>query len=208
MIIKEHYMNMLHFRHATKEFDTARVVSTEDLMYVLEAGRLSPSSFGIEPWQFAVIRDGQLKEKLQKACFSQLQVGTASAVIVVLARKDLYIDDGFVEPLLRRDGNEYYDKFAKDFYTGYTNTMESEDIANYADKQCYLASMNLMNAAAILGIDSCPIGGFEEDKVLDIIGEKSKNFAVSLVIPLGYRAIEPKTKYRRVFNEVVKFIDT
>lgn len=208
MIIKEQYMNMLHFRHATKEFDTARVVSTEDLMYVLEAGRLSPSSFGIEPWQFAVIRDGQFKEKLQKACFSQQQVGTASAVIVVLARKDLYIDDGFVEPLLRRDGNEYYDKFAKDFYAGYTNTMESEDIANYADKQCYLASMNLMNAAAILGIDSCPIGGFEEDKVLDIIGEKSKNFAVSLVIPLGYRAIEPKTKYRRVFKEVVKFIDT
>lgn len=208
MMIKEQYMKMLHIRHATKEFDLTKEVSTEDLRYVLEAGRLSPSSFGIEPWQFAVIRDTQLKKKLQKACFSQLQVGTASAVIVVLARKDLYINDGFVEPLLRRDGNEYYDKFVKDFYIGYTNTMQSKDIANYADKQCYLASMNLMNAAAILGVDSCPIGGFEEEKILDIVGEKSKNFAVSMVIPIGYRVIEPKTKYRREFKEVVKFIDT
>ena len=203
---REEYMEALHSRHATKLFDTTKSIDEDDLTYILEAGRLSPSSFGIEPWQFLVVQDDSLKKKLQDASFSQEQIGTASAVVVVLARKDLHINDGYVEKLLRREGDEFYENFAKDFYSGYTNSLNEEQILNYADKQCYLASMNLMNAASILGIDSCPVGGFDSDKVSELCKIDSKKYAVSLVIPFGYAQNKIPIKHRRVFNEVVKYL--
>jgi len=208
MNIKNKYMKMLKFRHATRTFKENIVISNEDLTYILEAGCLSPSSFGIEPWEFLVAISKDAKNNIQKASFSQSQVGSASAVIVILARKDLYIEDGYVESLLRRDGDEFFEDIGKKSYTDYTSSLSKEGISAYADKQCYLASMNLMNAAAILGIDSCPIGGFEADKIIDLFNIDSSKYEVSLVIAFGYRVSEPNIKNRRDFDDIVKFVDS
>ena len=85
MDIQKKYMEMLHFRHATRNFDTNKKITYKDRDYILEAGRLSPSSFGIEPWEFLVIESRSIRKKLQDACFGQEQVASASLVIVVLA---------------------------------------------------------------------------------------------------------------------------
>jgi len=65
-----------------------------------------------------------------------------------------------------------------------------------------------MNAAAILGIDSCPIGGFEADKIIDLFNIDSSKYEVSLVIAFGYRVSEPNIKNRRDFDDIVKFVDS
>lgn len=207
MDIEKRYMEMLHFRHATRSFDANKNIAHIDRDYILEAGRLSPSSFGIEPWEFLVIESKSIQKELQNVCFGQEQVATASLVIVVLARKDLNLDEGYVEPLLRRDGDEYYDNALKEMYDGYLSSLDEEAIFDYADKQCYLASMNLMNAGAILGIDSCPMGGFENQKVLKMFDINSQKYAVSLVIPFGYKTGTINKKNRRNFDDIVKFIE-
>ena len=124
-----------------------------------------------------------------------------------LKYKDLKLEDGYAEPLLRRHGDELYDNVWKDFYTGYTSNMDEEQIINYADKQCHMAATNMLNAAAALRIDSCPIGGFDPQSVLDILKIDKQKFAISLLIPLGYRVDEQAIKHRRAFEDVVSFID-
>lgn len=207
MDTKKGFERILQFRHATKRFDSGKKVSKEALRYILEAGRLSPSSFGIEPWQFIVVTSAALKHKVQRACYDQAQVGTASAVIVVAARLDLHLDDGYAEALLRRDGETYYNSFAKSAYSGYTEAMSEQMLGEYADKQCYLASMNLMNAAAALQIDSCPLGGFDEDTLLQILMLDQAKYKIALVVPLGYRSSKPGPRQRRPFDDVVIYAD-
>lgn len=206
MDMRKKYMEMLHFRHATRAFDTEKSIEKNDIEYILEAGRLSPSSFGIEPWKFLVVESKKMQEKLQEACFGQAQIAMASLVIVVLARKDLRLEDGYVEKLLRRDGDDYYDNALKEMYDGYLSSLDDKAIFDYADKQCYLAAMNLMNAGAILGIDSCSIGGFESDKIIELFELDSVKYAVSMVIPFGYKSGTISKKNRRDFDDVVEYI--
>ena len=153
-----------------------------------------------------VIESKKIQEELQELCFNQEQITMASFVIVVLARKDLRLEDGYVEKLLRRDGDEYFDNALECMYDGYLSSLNDEELFHYADKQCYLAAMNFMNAGAILGIDSCPMGGFESDKIIQLFKLDSLTYAVSMVIPFGYKSGTISKKNRRDFDDVVKYI--
>ena len=62
---------------------------------------------------------------------------------------------------------------------------------------------NMTNGASAIGIDSCPIEGFESEKVESILNIDKDNFAVSIILPFGYRLNSPKIKNRRSFDEVV-----
>ena len=59
---KEKIMDAFHFRHACKEFDPMHKISEEDFKFILETGRLSPSSFGYEPWKFVIVQNKELRE--------------------------------------------------------------------------------------------------------------------------------------------------
>ncbi len=54
--LKKQILDAYHFRHATKEFDPNKKVSDSDFEFILETGRLSPSSLGLEPWKFVVVK--------------------------------------------------------------------------------------------------------------------------------------------------------
>jgi len=62
---KQEILDAFNFRHATKEFDPTKKISDEDFQFILETGRLSPSSVGYEPWKFLVVENKDLKEKLK-----------------------------------------------------------------------------------------------------------------------------------------------
>ncbi|WP_176519285.1 nitroreductase family protein, partial [Bacillus toyonensis] len=64
-ITKEKIMEAFHFRHACKAFDPMQKISEEDFNFILETGRLSPSSFGYEPWKFVIVQNKEVREKLQ-----------------------------------------------------------------------------------------------------------------------------------------------
>ncbi|NCN41420.1 NAD(P)H-dependent oxidoreductase, partial [bacterium] len=73
----------LNWRYATKEFDTQKKVSDDDLKTILESARLAPSSFGIEPWKFLVVTNPELREKIRKVSYDQSKVTDASHLIIL-----------------------------------------------------------------------------------------------------------------------------
>ena len=83
--MKEELLEAMRFRHACKLFDEAKKIPDDDLRFILEAGRLSQSSFGLEPWRFIVVRQAELKERLREACFGQAQLTTCSDVVAIAA---------------------------------------------------------------------------------------------------------------------------
>ncbi len=203
-IDKEDILKAFHFRHACKEFDKSKKISEEDLQYILETGRLSPSSFGLEQWKFLVVQKPELKEKLQPACFDQKQITTCSDLVVILAKKGLYEPgSAHVASMFKRWNypEEIYNMLI-DFHAGLA---ANYDLTQWAVEQCHIAAANMMTAAALIGIDSCPIGGFLPDKVKEVLDIDSEKFQVGLIVPFGYRLNPQPPKTRLPFDELVEF---
>ena len=202
--LREHFLEAMRFRHACRAFEPGRRIAQEDLEYVFEAGRLSPSSLGLEHWRFVVVQDPALKETLQKACMGQPQVGSASAVIVILAREQaLAPDSEYVARMFHRMAPAPADFTALlDFYR---NFAEHNDLTAWSIAQCHIAAANMMTAAAVIGVDSCPIGAFSGSAVLDALGITSRADVVALVVALGYRERAPAAKKRLPLSEIVEY---
>jgi nitroreductase len=83
------FLTNLSWRYATKKFDTSRKVSDADLDSILEAIRLTPTSFGMQPYHFYVVSNQEVKDKIQAVSWNQPQIGTSSHLIVFTARTDL-----------------------------------------------------------------------------------------------------------------------
>jgi nitroreductase len=157
--MRDEFMRLLDFRFACKVFDEKRALPRADLDYVLEAGRLSPSSLGLEPWRFLVIEDRALRRHLRSACWNQSQITSASAVIVILALKsELSPETGYARRMLRRlVASDAELEEAMEIYRGIVRG----DLAQWSVAQCHIAAADMILAAAAIGIDSCPMGGFE-----------------------------------------------
>lgn len=204
------FMEAMDFRHACKIFDETKKVSTEDINYILEVGRKSPSSFGMEAWKFLVITNEELKAKLRPACWDQVQITSCSHLVVVLAGIDcVKPESGEVErKFKRREMPQEKLDFYLGLYAGHLkNTLSSdENIYAWTAKQTAFAAGNMMTAAAIKGVDSCPIEGYDKGKVEEILGLDTKKYQLSLVLPFGYRINEQSTQLREPLENVVEYI--
>lgn len=205
------FQEALDFRHACKLFDENKKITDEDIHFILEAARKSPSSFGMEPWKFLVITNDELKAKLRPVCWDQVQITSCSHLVVVLAAiESVKPEFGVVEKrFARREMSKEQLDFYLELYSNHlANTLSSnENIYAWTSKQTYLAVANMMSAAAVLGIDSCPIEGLEKEKVEEILGLDINKYQLSMILPLGYRVNEQSTQLRLPFEEVVNFIN-
>jgi nitroreductase len=194
----------LNFRHACKRFESAKKIPKEELSFILEAGRLSPSSFGMEPWHFIVIQDQALKERLRPACWNQEQIAGCSDLVVITARvSDPARRDYFESMFARREMAPQMLERYLEIYQNYIDNLPS--LYDWCAKQCYIAAGNMMSYAAMIEIDSCPIEGFEKEKVETILELDSTQEEVVLLIALGYR-IDPQSKKLRLpFEQIVSF---
>lgn len=200
----------LAFRHACKIFDETKKINDEDLTYILEAGRKAPSSFGMEPWKILVITNQELKEKLKPVCWNQAQITTCSHLVVVLAAIEAVKPEfGEVERKFKR---REMPQEKLDMYLGlYANHLKQtlstdENIYAWTAKQTVFAIENMMMAAAIKGVDSCAIEGFEKEKVEEILALDTKKYQLSTIIPFGYRINEQSSQLREPFENVVEYI--
>jgi len=203
------FSKAINFRHACKMFNEDKKISDKDIKYILEAGRLSPSSFGMEGWKFLVITNQNLKEELRPFCWDQPQITTCSHLIIILgAINPLKIESGIPQKRFQRRNlpDEIIEQYIGVYKNYIDETGDDEDIFKWSSKQTYIAAANMMNAAAILEIDSCPIEGFEKKKIDQLLNLDTKEFQTSLILPLGYRIKPQPEKIRRNFDEVVEFI--
>ncbi|MFY4763527.1 NAD(P)H-dependent oxidoreductase [Aliarcobacter butzleri] len=206
------FMEAMDFRHACKIFDETKKISDEDMKFILETGRKSPSSFGQEGWKFLVITNEELKAKIRPFCWDQPQITTCSHLVIILAAIEAVKPESGV-PALRfarrempQEKKDFYNKLYKDHLT-VTKVLDSdENVYSWTARQSYIAAGNMMTAAAIKGIDSCPIEGFDKAKVEEVLGLDTKKFQLSMVLPFGYRINPQSTQMRLPFEEVIEFI--
>jgi len=199
----------LKFRHACKKFDPKRKIPSPDLDTILEAAWLSPSSFGMEPWKFLVLESPDIREALRPACWDQAQVTDASHLLVILARPSLivpdseYVKQGFFRRNLPEEATLAYIDRYKWFFD--TEVHPRMSLYAWCAKQCYIALANIMTAAAAMGIDSCPMEGFEKKKVEKILEVDSQESQVAVMVALGYRAGDQGPRLRHNREAVVEF---
>ena len=208
---KEEFLEMMNFRHACKLFDETKKISDEDMHYILEVARKSPSSFGMEAWKFLVITNDELREKLRPFCWNQPQITTCSHLVIVLAGIDtLKVESGVVRSQLMRRNlpQDKLDSFIELYALHLKDTLSSDDkIYQWSARQTYIAAANMMNAAAFIGIDSCPVEGFEKDNVEKVLGLDTTKYQVAMILPFGYRVNEQSKQLRSSFESVTEFIE-
>lgn len=201
--MRQELLATFHRRHACHLFQADRELPRADLEYILEAGRLSPSSFGLEQWKFLVLTQPELKRRLQAVCYDQPQVGSASVVVVILARiAELAPDSEHVRRLLARDypGEQFEAALAN-----YRNFHAVTDVRSWSVTQCHIAAANMMTAAAAIGVDSCAIGGFEPRAARELLGIAAGQYEIALIMPLGYCAEAGGEKHRLPLAELVEY---
>ncbi len=208
--MKNDFTNAMDFRHACKIFDENKKISDEEMHYILEAGRKSPSSFGMEAWKFLVITNEDLKAKLRPYCWDQVQITSCSHLVIILAGiENVKVESGIPKKrFMRRDMPQEKLDFYMDIYAKHLEKTLSTDENTYAwtARQCYIALGNMMTAAAFAGIDSCPIEGFEKENVEEVLGLDTSKYQVAVIVPFGYRLNAQSTQLRVPFDEVVEFI--
>lgn len=219
--MKEILSKAYQFRYACKKFDPNKLISDEDFHTILETGRLSPSSWGFEPWKFLVIQNEDLKKALFPIAWgAQNSLNGASHFVIILARKkaDMQAGSDYTRHMMRdvhhlpENIMQGQEKAYGKWQTGDFNLLENERTAfDWSCKQTYIALGNMMTAAALLGIDSCPIEGFNRKEVETLLTERGLldpvHFGVSVMAGFGYRGEEPhRPKTRQALNEIVTFV--
>ncbi|NIK66961.1 NAD(P)H-dependent oxidoreductase [Paenibacillus sp. BK720] len=215
---KQEILNAYKFRHACKAFDTNKKIPDEDFHFILETGRLSPSSFGFEPWKFVVIQNAALREKLEPVSGGATgQLPTASHFVIILARREnsLRPDSVYVNKMWK-DIHHMPEEVVldwRDFYKSFIEReIEDNDrlIFEWSIRQNYIAMGNMMTAAALIGIDSCPIEGFDKKQVTAILQNEGiingDDFGVACMVAFGYRQKHPKRpQTRQQLDEIVEW---
>lgn len=209
-------LDILNFRHACKEFDSTKKISSEDLEVIIEGGRLAPSSVGIEPWHFIVIENQELKDELGKVCFGGTnQIPTCSNFVIFLTRtpKEIRSNSAYIEHLLKdvqhlpEDAASKMKEFLK---TAEDIVGDDRNMQAYANEQTYIALSSMMLSAAMLNIDSCTIGGMDKKAVEKILLDRglidTDKFQVTIGCAFGYRVNKAKPKLRQPMNEVVTIV--
>ena len=197
------FMEAMHFRHACKLFDDTKKIGTEDFDYILEVGRMSPSSIGMEQWKFLVIKDEILKSKIRKVSWDQPQITTSSELVVILYKKQMRSNT----PYIKSQFKKIFDTdTVGDWYKDFIDVRSDEELECWSAKQCYIAAANMMSAAAYIGIDSCPMEGFDKDALEQTLPIDTSLYGVALVVPFGYRANKQQPRKRSDISELVEFV--
>ncbi len=197
------FLNNLDWRYATKLFDTNKKVSDEDLSKITNAIRLTPTSFGLQPYHFYVVSNQEVKDKIQTVAWNQPQIGTASHLIVFTARTDLMKNKEEYFELMTGWNSEIRKslKGFEDMLTGFITAKNESEVLTWASKQVYIAHGFTLAALAELQIDSCPMEWFDPTAVGEILGVPS-NEKVLLILPIGYREENdgPRTPHKVRFS--------
>ena len=204
-------IDALKWRYATKVFDPEKIISIEDWKALEQSLVLTPSSFGLEPWKFLVVRDKALRESLVPHTWNQRQVVDASHLVIMTVKTDVSVEDidGLLSRIVETRGG------TPDALMGYRKVLVGAHeqgfmSTQWAKLQAYIALGQFMTTAALLGIDTCPMEGFEPAKYDEILGLKDKGLTTAVLCPAGYRSEKDRyaslPKVRHKTEAVVEYL--
>ncbi len=191
-----------NWRYATKKFDNTKKISEKDLDFLKEAIRLSSSSYGLQLYKVLIVENPEIREKLKPASWGQTQIVDASQVIVFAnytnatpENIDEYLTNMTQTRQIPLESVAGYGDFMKNAIGAKTN----DQVKVWNEKQTYLALANLLNAAAELKIDACPMEGFDATQYNEILGLNELGLNAAVVATIGYRSDDDATQnYKKV----------
>lgn len=212
--LRDEILESLKWRYAVKTFDPERKISQEDFAVLEEALRLSPSSHGFQPWKFIVVNDVQMREKLRAVSWNQPQVTEASHYIVLtsLTKVEENHVDHYMKTISSTQGVEIesLSRFRQSIVRDMIEGPRSKTVEAWGMMQVYIAMGFVMQAAAMMKIDSCPMEGFDPAAYDELLGLKDSGYRSAASVALGYRHPDCRRqhlkKVRYSKEEVFKYI--
>ncbi len=184
------YLHALNWRYATKKMDPSKAVPTEAVERIVEAARMAPTSSGLQPFVVLLVTNPEVKTRLATACYGQQQLVDASHVLVFAAWETYSserIHAAYDVVAAERGGlNPGLIAYRDRLLASYPNRPAEENF-HHAAKQAYIAMGFSLMAAALEGVDSTPMEGFDPAAVNEVLGLPAKGLRVATILPLGYR---------------------
>lgn len=218
------FIKALQDRFACKRYDPDGHISDSDFNTILEAARLSPSSFGMEPWKLLVVENKELLQQLLGCSWGAKK--DADRTVILLARKNLTAQSDWahnichnVQHLSPQDEKARLEMF-QTFQRRDLRVLElspqtidsKRAIFDWTSKQTYIALANMLSAAAVMGIDATPIEGCTFPKLESILVDRgiidTAEWGVSVLVQFGVHdpSHRPHPKLRRPFAQVVEHL--
>lgn len=192
MTINTQIIKAMEERYAVKGFDSSRRISDDDINTILEAMRLSPSSFGLQPWKFFIIESDEVKKQLGDAApLNRPKLESASHILIFARRTSMqqsYVDQYFdLMKTLRNQSDEDVKQFY-DMVSGKVASMPQDVLNVWTSRQVYIALGSAIMSAALLGVDGCPMEGIDPPAFDKILGLEGSEYATTVGLSLGYRS--------------------
>lgn len=197
------FLEIVNARYSCREFKES-TINPKSLDIILEAGRLAPSSLGLEPWVFYVVQDAKKKQEIAKVSNNQSHVAHCGAIVIIASRLDF--GEYFESKLRERNLTEEELQKRLRIYGPFIDGMGMERKLSYAREQAHLALMNMANAATSCNLGSCIIGGFDNGALDEYLG-LSENERSTIMLVLGeVKDSKIPEKIRNPKDKVVKFL--
>ena len=213
-VTNEVLLRQLEWRYATKKFDPAKKITPSDWQTLERAIVLTPMSYGLQPIRAVVVDSPELRERFVPVSWGQTQPVDADRYIVFARR--LAVTEADIDRYMARiaevrgvtveSTNGFRQMLAADVLHGQRAAWATEWMA----RQAYIALGNLMTSAALLGIDTCPMEGFEPERYDEILNLPAQGYTAVVTLALGYRADDDRyallKKVRLPHEEVVQHV--
>ena len=179
-------VDAIRARRSVKQFDAGHSMTEEEVNELLSLAMLSPTSFNIQNWRYVVVDDQELRKQIREVAWDQAQVTDASLFIVLCAdlkswerRPDRY----WVHA--PKEVQEFMIPAIDDYYRCKDQVQRDE-----AMRSCGIAAQTLMLAAKSMGYDSCPMDGFDFEKVAGLV-HLPEDHVIAMFVAIGKGTSEP-----------------
>ena len=210
-IASKNLIDALNWRYATKIFDAHKKISPELWEALEKILVLTPTSYGLQPYKFLIVQDGAKRDALLPNSWGQKQVVDCSHFVVLLARTEM--NEADVKKLIQRTSavrgvpEEKLLKYQELILGDVVNGPRGKIAHEWAARQVYIALGNLMTAAAILGVDTCPMEGINPPEYDNVLGLNGSGYKTVVACALGYRAADDKyARLAKVRYEVADLV--
>ena len=185
-------------RRSVKHYDPAHEMSEAEINALLELALLSPTSFNMQNWRFVVVTDPEKRAAIQAAAWNQAQVTEASITILLCAKLNAYEEAGRYWVHAPQPVQDMLVPMIATFYQNSTELQRDE-----AMRSIGIAAQTLMLTAKSMGYDSCPMIGFDPEKVAKII-DLPEDHVIGMLLTVGKALKEANVRSGQLpYDEVV-----